>query len=114
LLRRFRREPLIFFYSNVACEWIAIAHDRATGLGVIVMPLAEKTALHALCESEFIRAISGKGLQPEALSDCIRIELLRRYGGAWADVTTYCLKPLDDWLSGHYASRRRERHRYLA
>ena len=61
----------------------------------IVAPLSEKTALRALCGSKFIEAISDKGLQPEALSDCIRIELLRRYGGVWADATTYCLKPLD-------------------
>jgi mannosyltransferase OCH1-like enzyme len=61
----------------------------------IVAPLSEKTAFRALCGSKFIEAISDKGLQPEALSDCIRIELLRRYGGVWADATTYCLKPLD-------------------
>lgn len=35
---------------------------------------------------------------PDALSDVIRIALLKRYGGVWADGTTYCLQPLDAWL----------------
>lgn len=71
---------------------------EALNPGWIVAPLSEKTALHALRGSKVIGAISGKGLQPEALSDCIRIELLKRYGGVWADATTYCLKPLHHWL----------------
>lgn len=37
---------------------------------------------------------------PEAFSDCVRIELLHRYGGVWADATALCLKPLDEWLPG--------------
>jgi hypothetical protein len=40
----------------------------------------------------------GKDIQPEALSDIIRILLLERYGGVWVDSTVYCLKPLDAWL----------------
>lgn len=44
-------------------------------------------------------ALAGKTLEPEAMSDVIRIELLARYGGVWADATTYCLEPLDDWLA---------------
>ncbi len=37
-------------------------------------------------------------LPPEAVSDIVRIELLARFGGVWADATTYCLAPLDNWL----------------
>lgn len=37
-------------------------------------------------------------LPPEALSDVVRLELLARFGGVWADATTYCLIPLDGWL----------------
>jgi len=33
-----------------------------------------------------------------ARSDAIRISLLRRYGGVWADATTWCMRPLDDWI----------------
>ena len=37
-------------------------------------------------------------LNHAALSDIIRILLLFKYGGLWVDATTYCNKPLDDWL----------------
>lgn len=33
-----------------------------------------------------------------ALSDLVRINLLNRYGGVWADATCLCRKPLDVWL----------------
>eukprot|EP00761_Pharyngomonas_kirbyi_P012769 gb/GECH01012796.1/.p1 GENE.gb/GECH01012796.1/~~gb/GECH01012796.1/.p1 ORF type:complete len:186 (+),score=10.53 gb/GECH01012796.1/:1-558(+) len=32
------------------------------------------------------------------LSDVIRLKLLYHYGGVWADSSTWCLRPLDDWL----------------
>ena len=33
-----------------------------------------------------------------ALSDVIRISLLKQYGGVWADATLWCVRPLDDWI----------------
>jgi hypothetical protein len=38
------------------------------------------------------------------LSHDIRIALLKRHGGVWADATLYCLKPLDQWLGGSLKS----------
>lgn len=35
----------------------------------------------------------------QAKSDIIRIELLARYGGVWADSTVYCTEPLDNWIN---------------
>ncbi|RMB11927.1 capsular polysaccharide synthesis protein [Eilatimonas milleporae] len=32
------------------------------------------------------------------LSNVVRMELLERFGGAWADATVYCTRPLDDWI----------------
>ena len=32
------------------------------------------------------------------LSDIVRIELLKKYGGVWVDSTVFCTKPLNDWL----------------
>jgi len=32
------------------------------------------------------------------LSDIIRVALLSRHGGVWADASVYCSQPLDDWL----------------
>ena len=37
-------------------------------------------------------------LQMAHQSDLIRLQLLHRYGGVWADATTYCRAPLDDWI----------------
>ena len=28
-------------------------------------------------------------------TDCLRLQLLARYGGVWADATTLCTRPLD-------------------
>jgi hypothetical protein len=53
---------------------------------------------HYLDEAELSSLIAGKNIPPESLSDIIRIMLLQRYGGVWADSTLYCLKPLDSWL----------------
>ncbi|WP_062307394.1 capsular polysaccharide synthesis protein [Demequina subtropica] len=38
------------------------------------------------------------GVKPAAQSDRIRLALLDRFGGAWADATTFCMEPLDSWL----------------
>ena len=32
-------------------------------------------------------------------ADIIRMMLLTKFGGIWADATTFCLKPLSDWLN---------------
>lgn len=48
--------------------------------------------------SEILTPILSKPKEAEALSDQIRLELLHRYGGVWADATTICAKPLDEWL----------------
>lgn len=34
-----------------------------------------------------------------ALSDVVRVLLLKKYGGLWVDATTFCNKPLNDWLT---------------
>ena len=39
-----------------------------------------------------------------SMSDIIRICLLEKYGGLWVDATTYCVKPLDDWLPQYITS----------
>ena len=33
-----------------------------------------------------------------SFSDILRINLLDEHGGLWVDATTFCNKPLDDWL----------------
>ena len=36
-----------------------------------------------------------------AFSDILRIKLLEEHGGLWVDATTFCNKPLDDWLENY-------------
>ena len=38
-----------------------------------------------------------------ALSDVVRCILLYKYGGIWADATTFCNRPLDEWLPEYCA-----------
>ncbi len=42
--------------------------------------------------------INGADFTPVVLSEILRINLLAKYGGIWADATCFCNKPLDDWL----------------
>lgn len=49
------------------------------------------------------------GLPREALpiqkfAVMLRLSLLANHGGVWADSTTYCMKPLDEWLPPHLAT----------
>lgn len=36
-----------------------------------------------------------------ALSDVIRINLLKKYGGIWCDATVWCNKPLNEWITSY-------------
>ena|SRR5687768_15223183 len=44
------------------------------------------------------------GLPPQKLANLIRIYLISRHGGVWADATCFCCKPLDNWLPDYMAS----------
>lgn len=37
-------------------------------------------------------------MTPQALSDFIRLKLLSKFGGVWADASTACMMTLDHWL----------------
>lgn len=63
--------------------------------------LDARTVREFLDSDAVLFGVIRKEIPHAALSDVIRIALLRRYGGVWADSTTYCLKPLDYWLDEH-------------
>ncbi len=44
---------------------------------------------------------SDKKYHQTQISDIIRTILLKKYGGVWADATTFCTKPLNSWLPKH-------------
>ena len=60
--------------------------------------LLDATSLVDVLPAAAFAHVAGKSLEHEAFSDVVRLELLARYGGVWADATAYCLAPLDDWL----------------
>lgn len=53
-----------------------------------------------------------------AYSEVLRWRLIAQHGGAWADATLFCCRPLDDWLAndlspdGFFAFRTQESHLY--
>ena len=52
----------------------------------------------------------------QALSDIVRIMLLRDHGGVWTDASGYCTRPLDEWVhdavaSGYFAPHTTRRDR---
>src|SRR5262245_11872479 len=59
--------------------------------------LSSETVDAYLPSSAAQRAMYRGKLPLEVLSNMVRIELLDRFGGVWADSTCYCLRPLDDW-----------------
>jgi hypothetical protein len=81
--------------------------------------LEDATTLADVLPASAFDHVTGKSLEHEAFSDVVRLELLARYGGVWADATTYCLEPLDDWLvprmsAGFFAFARPVPDRILA
>lgn len=66
--------------------------------GWCVHALDQSSLTRFLPEGDVVRLLD-VDKPAEALSDQIRLELLNRYGGVWADATTICARPLDDWLS---------------
>lgn len=63
--------------------------------GWAVISLSEATLGEYL---SFDGVFDGKDIPHAAYSDIVRVSLLSRYGGVWADATTFCSAPLDDWL----------------
>lgn len=43
--------------------------------------------------------LSHKDIPIEKKSDILRTDLLKNKGGVWVDATTYCHRPLDEWLT---------------
>jgi hypothetical protein len=77
------------------------------------------TGLAEYLDPETYARIAAVPKEPEAFADQIRIELLHAHGGVWADATTMCAAPLDDWLpermrTGFFAFERPTSDRLIA
>jgi hypothetical protein len=62
--------------------------------------LLDDTNLNTYVET-YISNNFSKNKYKTALSDVVRIVLLKLYGGLWVDSTTFCNKPLNDWLPNY-------------
>lgn len=75
-----------------------VASWRAHNPGWDIRLLTGSDVADLLGPIETLRAVDGKNLPVEAYSNLVRLGLLRRFGGVWADATTYCRRPLDEWI----------------
>jgi hypothetical protein len=51
-----------------------------------------------LCEEDYPKSLINIELSMAHKTDILRILLLKKYGGVWADCTVYCTQPLNNWL----------------
>ncbi len=63
--------------------------------------------------------LSREDISIQKMANLIRINLLKQHGGVWADATSFCARPLDDWLneaapSGFFAFANPGRDRKLS
>lgn len=49
-----------------------------------------------------LRAV--KNIEVQKFSDLVRLYLICKHGGVWADATCFCCKPLDSWLPDNMTS----------
>lgn len=80
---------------------IASWRDRNPGWDVKVLDSSTASEASGLDEQWIL---DRPDISMQFLSDIIRIALLARHGGVWADATVYCARPLDDWLPEHMSS----------
>jgi len=86
-LQGFKNAPEIV--QSCVSSWI----DKNPTWNVIL--LDESTVEKYIDISDIVKF---KMISKASMSDVIRISLLKKYGGLWVDATTYCTRPLDDWL----------------
>ena len=55
--------------------------------------ITDETLSNHLDRSRYAEAMT-----PTNVSDMLRLQLLRKHGGIWADATSFCARPVDDWL----------------
>lgn len=58
----------------------------------------DNTNLHNYIKVDDYIDLSNKHLLDAHASDIIRLIILKEHGGVWADATTFCNRPLNDWL----------------
>lgn len=104
ITRKNRRPRIVWMYWNqgwdVAPEIVraCAASWQTQNPQWDVRLLTEEDIQRILSDDPALRIVANKQLPLDAYSNLVRLGLLLRFGGVWADATTYCLKPLDVWL----------------
>lgn len=57
--------------------------------------LLSKDNLKDYIDTSFLQNVN---IQNAAISDIVRLSLLSKYGGVWADATMLCMRSLEDWI----------------
>lgn len=60
--------------------------------------LLTESNLNQYLEQDALSILENPNIKIQAKSDIIRINVLAKYGGVWADATCFCCEPLDNWL----------------
>lgn len=60
--------------------------------------LTRETIAEHVPDAAVIERMLEEGQPLEAVSNLLRVELLIKHGGVWADATAYCLRPLSEWI----------------
>lgn len=76
-------------WARLNPDWQVVALDRDNLARVVDMPAD---------------LLSHPGMGLAARSDLVRVSVLARHGGVWADATTIPVLPLDDWLTPCFLS----------
>jgi hypothetical protein len=71
--------------------------------GWVVVEL-DREKLSDYIDPESLSTILGLDLTYQKTANLIRLYLLSRYGGVWADAGSFCAQPLDEWLHGQMSS----------
>ncbi len=58
----------------------------------------DRTGLQAALPPDVWARVNASTAPAEAFSDIVRLELLAHHGGVWADATTLCAQPLNEWI----------------
>ncbi len=90
--------------AEAAPELVRVCHQSwlKKNPGWRVNFLSQETVDDYLTE-DFRREIFSLDLPPQKVANLIRLHLISRHGGVWADADCYCAQPLDDWLPQHMA-----------
>ena len=81
-------KPVPYVVAKVFQSWRL--HNEAHGWQII--------ALDESNIGQFVDVPHKPSFSLQALSDVIRVTLLARFGGVWADASMICLRPLDEWV----------------